>query len=578
LATESQRGRPPEVPLADLAWTVRRFLALAEAFCPDPIAEFEVNPLVTSGGRLVALDALLKLSGEGERSAAASLAPPRPLAKIRRLLKPRSIAVVGVSEKLNPGRIILQNILREGFPIDRVTVVKPGVRSIDGCRCVPTLAELPQPTDLVVLSVTAAQSAEMLTEIAEERRAESVVLIPGGLEEKAGKEAIVTRMRQALVASRATEGRGPIVNGGNCLGIRSVPGRYNTLFIPEHKLPIPRGAVDPVALINGSGAFAVSKGSKLAGVNPRYTITFGNQMDLTVADYLQFLKDDPEIELFAVYLEGFRPLDGARFLEAARDIARSGRTVVLYRAGRTRAGAEAAASHTAAVAGDYLITRQLAQAAGCVVADTLDDFEDLVRLFTFLRGSDPAGTRLGALSNAGFECVAIADHLGPFRLAPFAEATEARIAGVLARVRLGDIVSIRNPIDLTPILGDADYEAVTRAILEDPGVDVAVVGCVPMTGAIVTLPAGPGHGDDIRHPDSIVARLLRVRQESRKPWVAVVDAGRLYDPMAQALEDGGIPTFRTADRALRLFGLWCRARLAAGSAAATAREASSGNE
>ena len=90
-----------------------------------------------------------------------------------------------------------------------------------------------------------------------------------------------------------------------------MPGRYNTLFIPEHKLPLPRGAESPVALIAGSGAFAVSKASKLATLNPRYIMTIGNQMDLTAADYLEFLQDDPAVEIFAVYLEGFRPLDGA---------------------------------------------------------------------------------------------------------------------------------------------------------------------------------------------------------------------------------------------------------------------------
>ena len=561
LATRGQRGRPPELSRAELAGAMRRFLSLAEAFSPDPIAEFEVNPLVVSGGRLVALDALLVLSRAPEEPA-----PPRPLAKMPRLLEPRSIAVVGVSEKLNPGRIILQNILAEGFPPERVLVVKPNLEHIDGCRCVPTLADLPGTMDLIVLSVSAAQSAEMLAEIADRRHAESVVLIPGGLEEKPGTEDLVARMRGSLARARAADWGGPLVNGGNCLGIRSVPGRYNTLFIPDYKLPVPRGEASPVALVTGSGAFAVSKTNKLAGVNPRYTITVGNQMDLTIADYLEVLEGDPAVEVFAVYVEGFRPLDGARFLRAVESIARGGRTVILYRAGRTEAGAAAAASHTAAVAGDHLVTRRLAEAAGALVADSLDDFEDFVRLSSFLRGRDPTGLQLGAVSNAGFECVAIGDSLGPFRLAPFTDATQARLGAVLERARLREIVSVRNPIDLTPMLGDADYEAVVRVLLEDPGVQAAVVGCVPMTGALNTLPAGPGHPDDLRRADGIVPRLIRLRAEPSKPWIAVVDAGRIYDPMAHALEDGGVPTYRTADRALRLFGRWCEHRLAAADA------------
>lgn len=557
LATEPQRGRPPGIGIEALAEAVRRFLALAESHCPDPIAEFEVNPLVVTDGRLVALDALLTLSSRRPCARA-----PRPIAKIGRLLEPRSIAVVGVSERMNPGRIILQNILREGFDPARVTVVKPGLETIDGCRCVAGLDDLQAPVDVVVLSVSAEQTAEMVSAIAESRGAESVIVIAGGLEERPGAEGLVARMREALAGARATPWGGPVVNGGNCLGIRSQPGRYNTLFIPEHKLPASHGAASPVALVTGSGAFAVSKTSKLAGINPLYTITIGNQMDLTAADYLDYLKDDGRVEVFAFYLEGFADGDGARFLRTAAGIAASGRAVIAYLAGRTGAGATAAASHTAAVATDHAVVRRLAVASGVVLADTLADFEDLVRLFVFLGDRPPSGFGLGAVSNAGYESVAIADRLGPFALSEWSAGTVAELEGVLRRARLDGIVTVRNPIDLTPIMGDGDYEAIVRGVLADPAVDAGIVGCVPLTGALDTLAAGPGHGEDIGKPGGIVRRLIDVRRTVARPWVAVVDAGRLYDPMAHALEDGGVPVFRTADRAMRLFGAWCANRLA----------------
>jgi acyl-CoA synthetase (NDP forming) len=209
------------------------------------------------------------------------------------------------------------------------------------------------------------------------------------------------------------------------------------------------------------------------------------------------------------------------------------------------------------------VLRALATASGVVLADTLEDFEDLVRLFTRLRHRVPGGLRLGALSNAGYECVAIADRLGPFQLAGWTSDTVARLGAVLEGAHLGDIVSVRNPLDLTPILGDAEFEAAVRSVLEDPGVDVALVGCVPLTGTLNTLAAGPCHEEDFRRPDSVVQRLLALNQETAKPWVAVIDAGALYDPMALALEQGGVPTFRAADRALRLFSTWCAQRLRA---------------
>ena len=99
--------------------------------------------------------------------------------------------------------------------------------------------------DLFILAISAAQTPQAVTEIVEGRRAESIIVIPGGLEEKAGTEALVGRMREALAAARASDWQGPLINGGNCLGVRSLPGRYDTMFIPEYKLPVPRARSRP---------------------------------------------------------------------------------------------------------------------------------------------------------------------------------------------------------------------------------------------------------------------------------------------------------------------------------------------
>ncbi len=553
LVTGQARGGTGHFEWAALLDLVQRCMQFARSTEAEQLEEFEINPLVPSARGPMALDVLARL-----RADAAEPLAPRPLQKLKSLLEPKSIAIMGVSDRQNPGRTILQNTLREGFPPESLHIVKPNADEIDGVRCYPDLASLPEAVDLLVLSIAARQVPDTVDEVTVSQRAESIIVIPGGLGERSGTIDLADRIVETLASSRATDWQGPVVNGGNCLGVISRPGRYDTTFIPEHKLPERPPETAPVALISQSGAFAVSRLSKLLGLNPRYSISVGNQVDVTVGDYLTHLKDDPEIKVFACYVEGFRPLDGRRWLAAAREITESGRHVILYRAGRTSAGTQATASHTAAIAGDYTVARDLAEAAGVVVADSLADFDDLVRLFCYLRRKTVGGWRLGAVSNAGFECVAIADNLGRFELAPLTDATVSRIETVLDTCRLNGVVEAQNPVDLTPIMSDEGYGEVVRAVFSDDTVDVGVVGCVPLTGALNTLEAAAHHTEDIGGDRSIVRYLEEMGRETGKAWVAVVDAGPLYDAMATRLQEHGVPTFRTADRALRLFEIYCR--------------------
>jgi acyl-CoA synthetase (NDP forming) len=314
-------------------------------------------------------------------------------------------------------------------------------------------------------------------------------------------------------------------------------------------------------VISQSGAFSITRISKHPDINPKYVLTLGNQMDLTIGDYLEYLAEDPELKVFAVYVEGFKALDGAKTLRAAKAIVDSGRTVIFYRAGRTSAGAGAAASHTASIAGDYPVTRELFAQAGAAVCSSLDEFDDAVTIFTLLEGRKAAGNRLGAVSNAGFECVAMADNLGGMTLAAFTPETNAALAKVLDDAGISEIVDIHNPVDITPMGSDDTYDRSFRAALEDPNVDLGIVGLVPFTVRMNSLAADPlAHGEDVTKPDSIASRYGKLMSETKKPFVAVVDTGPLYDPLVRLLERHGIPVFRTADRALKMLELWRKAK------------------
>jgi acyl-CoA synthetase (NDP forming) len=590
LLSAGLRNTKATIDIETLVDAIMTFLSAAKALASCGISEFEVNPMVVrkntgddslhtkaplkdvsvtvkagNTASMVALDCLVKLknfSSVGityrDRMVPHNAAQAkRPVVNIDKILKPRSAAIIGVSEKwINNGRIILRNLLENGFDASAIYVIKPGAEQIDGCRCVPDVASLPEKVDLFILVISASRTPETLAQIAELDKAWSVILIPGGLEEKSGSHAIVDRMKKALLDARA-QGRGPLINGGNCLGIRSVPGKYNTLFIPEEKLPMPKGRLAPLALISQSGAFGITRISKHPDINPKYLLTLGNQMDLTIGDYLEYLEKDKEIRVFAVYVEGFKALDGLKTFNAAREIVNSGRSLILYRAGRTSAGAGAAASHTASIAGDYAVTKALFENIGAIVCDSLDEFDDAVRTFTLLEGRKAKGNRLGALSNAGFECVAFADNLSGMELARFSESTNVILAKVLEDAGISDIVDLHNPLDITPMGSDDAYDRSFRAIVADENTDLGIVGIVPFTSRMNSLAAEPArHKEDVRLPDSIANRYGSLLSETQKPFVAVVDTGALYDPLVRILERHGIVVFRTADRALRMLERW----------------------
>jgi acyl-CoA synthetase (NDP forming) len=520
------------------------------------IEELEVNPFSSSGGRLAPLDGVCRFRLASPRPAA------RPIDRIGQLLKPRTAAVVGVSERSrNMGRIILDNICAAGFARDALRVVHPTAAEIGGVACVPSIAELPHKVDLLVVAVNAEQVPAVAEAVIDHDKAEAVILIPGGLGEKAGSQGLERALRERIRAAHARDGGGPLFLGGNSLGVISHPGRYDTMFIPDVKLPKSRGARErKLCFISQSGAFIISKLSRMPRLDPAYALSIGNQIDLTAGDLLSFIKDDPAIEVFAVYMEGFQPWDGHAFAAAVTEAVARGKDVVFYKAGRTSEGRSATAGHTASVAGDFAVCESALTQAGAFVAADFADFADLLELVPALRGKRARGTSLAAVSNAGYEAVAMADSIrqpgAELALPAFASRTVEALAKVLADNRLDGLVDVKNPLDVTPMANDTVLADLLAEVLGDPGIEAAAVGVVPLTPALQTLAPGEGHRESILDPGSIAQRLPAVAAASDKPVVAVVDSGVLFDPLCEALRAGGLPVFRSADRAVRTLARW----------------------
>ncbi len=524
------------------------------------ITEAEVNPFVIFNKEFIALDGLLRFQRDSAR------VPERPIHKIEHLFSPKSIGIIGVSRHRNFGHIILNNLIRVGYDRERIYIVKEGIDAVEGCRCFPTIADLPEKVGLFVIALKAEFTPRIIEELISSDKAEAAVLISSGLGERGGTEPLEQKIRVTIQSSRH-EGRDiPIFNGGNSMGIRSQPGRVDTFFVPEEKLPLTPGIRNNVVYLGQSGAFIVTLLSRLTTINPLYAISIGNQIDLTLGDYVRFFKDKNEgFSVLAVYVEGFKELDGLEFARSARELVRQGKDVIVYKAGRTKEGIDATSGHTASLAGDYRLTSSILSRAGVLMAESFDDFRDYIRLGSFFAGKSIGGRRLGCLSNAGFETVGMADNIQHSRdtlvLPSFSPETEQRLQEYLKPKKILDIANIRNPLDLTPMADDETFSQCAQAILEDEGIDCALISLVPLAPALQTLDKGPSSHEDILSPDSIAQRLITLSKSCEKPFIVSVDAGSLYDPLVNTLEEAGIPTFRSADRAIKVLGCYINYKL-----------------
>ncbi len=527
---------------------------------PFVIDELEINPFAFSSYLMMPLDGLCCFSKPQRKILS------RPIEKIDRLLHPQSIGIVGVSSKVkNIGRIIMENILNMGFPASSLFLIHPTAAEIDTIAPLPDLRSLPQRLDLLILTVAGEAIPQIITDVLKEDLAESVVLIPGGFGELTGQERVLLDLLQSIEQTREKTHSTPVFLGGNSLGVLSHPGRYDSLFIPEPKLPRIKGSHRrKSALVSQSGAYMITRMSKLSFLDPAYAISIGNQMDLTAGDFLRYFKDIPELATIAFYIEGFADLDGLNFSKAVRAAIPKGKEIILYKAGRTPEGKTAMSGHTSSIAGDYMVCESCISQAGAFVAETFSEFEGLLRLSQSLHGKRITGNCLAAVSNAGYESVGIADNiLGEdysLKMAKFKKETVAALEEIIADAELQSLVNVINPMDVTPMATEEVYTESIRCLLKDGAIDVVIVAIVPLTPILHTLPDEHIPDAPMDSDHDIVGRITELNRQSDKPLVMVVDSGPLYDHMANGLEENGLPVFRSADQAVRVLGKYVQTR------------------
>jgi acyl-CoA synthetase (NDP forming) len=546
------RGSKELAPKTEIKKWLKAFAGVMKEFSPAAgngwvIDEMEVNPFVISNGKLISLDGVLRFKKTDKKF------EPRPIPTskgINSLLKPQTVAVAGVSEnKMNMARIILNNVIGAGFSRENLYILKDFDGEIDGVKCYKSPSDFPKEVDMFVVAIPSQHVPTLLEDTAKSKKVRGVVLISGGMGEKEGSENVKDMVLDVIKNGKKLNPDFSL-SGGNSLGIVSNESKVNTLFIEKEKLAHPLGDnpnMAKTAFVSQSGAFVITVLSKLSHLKPIYSVTVGNQMDVTVVDYVNEIVKDDEIKTILVYVEGLKTDDGLRLAKAVKLARKKGKSVVFYKAGRTAIGQKAVMGHTASIAGDYAVVRSALESAGAYVCETFEEFDDMTQITTCYGDLKPKSGNAFILSNAGFETSGMADNIGdksPILTPKPPSGLGAKLQNCLNEFKLDSIVDVRNPMDITPMGSDKAIIRVLEEVLADDTYDSIVVSMVPLTPTMKTL-------EKEGLENSIPAKLAELKKKYKKPIVFCVSAGNLYEPYCELAHKNGIAVFRSADRAIR---------------------------
>jgi len=437
----------------------------------------------------------------------------------------KSVAIYGASATPNSvGQAILQNFIKPQYT-GKVYAVNPKYTQVLGVPCFPSLQDIPDDVDLVVVAVPARIAPRVFEDIAQ-KGTKAAIVISGGFSE--------TGSRGAELEDQIVEiGRehGIRIIGPNCVGVIDTHSHIDTFFLPEYRCGRPRASnVANISLVSQSGAFAaaISDWTSELGLGISKIISLGNKCDVDDDDLLRYLAQDDSTQVICFYTEGYDPGKGRSFFDTAKRVTPH-KPVLVVKSGRGQRAKEAASSHTGSLAGSDRVVDAAYHQAGVIRADNFEQMFDMAKALAM---QPPAkGDRVLMVTNGGGLGVMTTDALETLGLGiphPSQDLQEN------LRKRLPAYCAVGNPID---VVGDTDasrYDIVFDEALKSDEYDIVVVGMLLQT---------PTLGMDVTN---VIANHQR---QSAIPFVVVAMGGAFTTKAGEIMELMGVPTYATGEKA-----------------------------
>ncbi|MFZ0345778.1 MAG: acetate--CoA ligase family protein [Nitrososphaeraceae archaeon] len=435
-------------------------------------------------------------------------------------LAPRSIAVIGASEKPGVGKAIFSNIMN-GYK-GKIYPITPSNPTVFGLKAYKSVLDIKEEIDLAVVATPNKIVPAVMEEVGK-KKIRGAIIVSAGF-----KEADEHGARLEREIASIGKKYGIRIIGPNCLGIMSLS-QHNMMNATFLKITPDYGSI---ALVSQSGAIcaATVEDAMAQGIGFSKVISMGNKVDMDENDILELLSEDPETKVIVMYLEDIH--DGRRFMEISKKITvNSKKPIIVLKAGRTPEGAKAAMSHTGALMGSDEIYDSLFTQSGVIRVDTMQDLFDLSTAFS-KQPVPPANGGVVIVSNAGGPAIISTDACSKYglKMADISSSMEA-----IAKV-IPSHGSARNPVD---IVGDADFnrfEKVLIEVLSNQNVGSVVTMCTPSA----TLDY-----------NELARTIVKTSKDTGKTMLAALMGLAEGTENKKILSEGGIPHFMYAEPAIK---------------------------
>lgn len=375
---------------------------------------------------------------------------------IRNFFYPNTIAVIGATA--NPkkfGNAVTINILKNKELASNIYLVSKGTKEIEGKKCFKSILDIPTQVDIAIILIPS-KIVEMIIQECVEKKVKGIIIITAGFGEIDEEGKIV----EARIANKC-KNAGIRVMGPNCVGIQNSEIDLNASFIQA----APKGNI---SMISQSGSFACATFYAMEKENLGCSkfANIGNNIDVSFVDILKFFNEDEKSKIICIYMETIN--EGKEFYNILKHVIPD-KPVVILKGGKTNYGMKAASSHTGAIATNYKMLKTAIKQTGAVLCEDINDFLLALKAFSLL--PLPKGEKIGVLTNSGGSSVLFSDKADEYglKLTEFSSEFLQKIKPYLI-----PLVKLVNPLDMIGVAEEKQYYEITKAMLEDPNIDIVV--------------------------------------------------------------------------------------------------------